>query len=656
MSNKRRRQDDGPAGALPVKGLPGWKYETDPDDVLDATNRISLCSGSGPISKLKLQITFQRSLPQYFLLGVNVLQSNSNTTDQQPVPVQLHVVLDAHTQPGIVPWLTIKKAQKLLGAGAVVSVNGNIVQDVYGSAAAAPHPFTHSSTTPTPPKKNIVLLATHLTLTGAIPTTPYLARLLCLPLKSRQRLFSTPNSLLNLTSALRPCTVTNCVALLKICAHAVGIGKQGTLFKNHTLAKLRDDICCSQGWHRGPRKTPSTSARTWGSLLRLEARWCTASDGDDASCQSSAVAAAAAAAAAAQSVTKEDDQMTHHQPPTPHLIYGHHDVDPALNIPDANDTKRMQYINERKRPQVKWMVDCVQRLMLQYEAREEDSNAVPASGSPPGLSGTDIPVRIVDIGGGRGDLAMAIAAFFNNSNHCSRNIHVTVIDMNQNSLDAGRQRATAAGLSQVMSFELCDVTDTLQVQSLLAPTSRLGGPVALVVGLHCCGGLTEAAIELAITARCNFCVCSCCFCSNPSLNTLARRADATVGQQCGRSDRRSGGRSSGSGGSSGSGNTTTITTTTGSETPTPDPTAEMVHMVDRKIVAALASSTKLKEGQHRAMRAINAMRLAAARAAFLERKFTCRLDTHQETFPSHFSVQNRVLIGEVFSGIDLHES
>ena len=49
--------------------------------------------------------------------------------------------------------------------------------------------------------------------------------------------------------------------------------------------------------------------------------------------------------------------------------------------------------------------------------------------------------------------------------------------------------------------------------------------VAVVIGLHCCGGLSEASVELA--AECNaaagFCVCTCCFCSNPELATLTNK-------------------------------------------------------------------------------------------------------------------------------------
>jgi hypothetical protein len=47
----------------------------------------------------------------------------------------------------------------------------------------------------------------------------------------------------------------------------------------------------------------------------------------------------------------------------------------------------------------------------------------------------------------------------------------------------------------------------------------------LVFGLHCCGGLTEAALELACRHSAAFAVVSCCFRSLPALASLSRTAD-----------------------------------------------------------------------------------------------------------------------------------
>ena len=588
-AHKRRRMD--PVQA--IKGLPGWKVQTNPEDVLNATNKSSLTNGIGPIAQLKLQIREVHDLPEYFLLGAIVLQTCPATIQH------VNVVLNTTTQENIIPWLTVKTARKLLGVGAIVSVDGTVVNDI----------STSTGTVESPPNTSTIVAST-LNLTGVVPTTPYLARLLCLPIKARQLLFGSTNDLINLTIALRPCSIARCTSLLHLCSHAKATGHQNKLFKNKQLAKLCQEICRSQGWSRGPRKKPPTSTRTWEALLRLERRWCTESDGDDESCQPATPGGGGGGGGGEDG--GDDD---HHQ----HLMYGTHDVDPSLNIPNPNDAKRLKYINERKRPQVKWMVDCAMRLLNTH---------APANGTKMNSS---FPIRVVDVGGGRGDLAMAVAAAFLAMGNNLLQVHVTVIDINQQSLDAGCQRAKAAGLAHAMSFVLCDVTDSVQVEELLLPNDRVGA-VALVFGLHCCGGLTEAAIELAMTARCHFCVCSCCFCSNPMLNTLSRRADEIV-------------KSNGNG--------------TGGETGE-NTAAERLHIEDRKIVATLASSTTKQEGQHRAMRAINALRLAAAKAAFVEGNAGEEktdtgtgtgtgtvLETHQETFSSQFSVQNRVLVGRI---------
>ena len=97
------------------------------------------------------------------------------------------------------------------------------------------------------------------------------------------------------------------------------------------------------------------------------------------------------------------------------------------------------------------------------------------------------------------------------------------------------------------------------------------------------------------------------------------------------------------------------------------------HVKDREAIAALAVSTQML-GQHRAMRALNAMRLVVAESVFEQHTLgqkrhqqeadeqsrqtrpqsaqSRRLRTWQESFPVFFSVQNRVLVGRVVGGGD----
>ena len=71
-----------------------------------------------------------------------------------------------------------------------------------------------------------------------------------------------------------------------------------------------------------------------------------------------------------------------------------------LHLPEGEQTRskslsRRGYVRERKRPQVLWMLGLLHALGRQILER-----AAPA----------ELPLTIVDVGGGRGDLALAIAA------------------------------------------------------------------------------------------------------------------------------------------------------------------------------------------------------------------------------------------------------
>jgi hypothetical protein len=114
---------------------------------------------------------------------------------------------------------------------------------------------------------------------------------------------------------------------------------------------------------------------------------------------------------------------------------------------------RTDYLHGKKRPQVSWMVT----ELLAMVARARDA------GRPIG--------RIADIGGGRGDLALCVA-------QAMPRVQVTVIDTNIKSLDASCVLACAAA-----------------------------SDVALV-GLHACGGLTDAILGLAVGAKDQMSVCS----------------------------------------------------------------------------------------------------------------------------------------------------
>ena len=132
-AHKRRRMDDAPHPA--IKGLPGWKIQTSPEDELNATNKSSLTKGIGPIAQLKLQINATNDLPEYFLLGATVLQTCPTNLD-----LRVQVVLNTTTQENIIPWLTVKTARKLLGVGAIISIDGAVVNDISTSTGTVESP------------------------------------------------------------------------------------------------------------------------------------------------------------------------------------------------------------------------------------------------------------------------------------------------------------------------------------------------------------------------------------------------------------------------------------------------------------------------------------------------------------------------------------
>lgn len=185
---------------------------------------------------------------------------------------------------------------------------------------------------------------------------------------------------------------------------------------------------------------------------------------------------------------------------------------------------RADYLHGKKRPQVEWMLtkicaiveDCTSTMHSQ--AREQLSTPM-AEGSEACQSVSvreETPRRrlqIVDVGGGRGDLALCVAQALP---YCD----VTVIDTNAKSVADGAARAAVTGLQNIRF--ICD--DAAQ--------AGLRAPPDLLIGLHACGGLTDLILQLATTPRLkhtsadgddsgvafpSFVVVPCCFNKHPEL-------------------------------------------------------------------------------------------------------------------------------------------
>lgn len=167
----------------------------------------------------------------------------------------------------------------------------------------------------------------------------------------------------------------------------------------------------------------------------------------------------------------------------------HHD-DMPLNIPEApvgdempvgkGSRTREDYIRNKKIPQVRWMVRRIKDLYMNDKKRGP-------------------PKHILDVGGGRGDLSTALAVAFPTS-------QMTVVDLNQPSLDAGKEYAQSIGCGDRINFVLADMVDFAQQQQ-----AKNSPNIDLVVALHACGDLSDFAISFAIKVDATFVVCPCCY-------------------------------------------------------------------------------------------------------------------------------------------------
>jgi len=156
--------------------------------------------------------------------------------------------------------------------------------------------------------------------------------------------------------------------------------------------------------------------------------------------------------------------------------------------------------------------------------------------------------HVLDIGGGRGDLAVLIAQTFPHT-------LVTVVDANVSSLRQGkafakrcgeevyrRIRFVCARFEANFSFEgvhilsdadlqepeqehSCTIEKTEQSISMHTTSSETASTAArvpavyvdvdVVVALHACGGLSDLALHYAATKPCRFLVCPCCYLKTP---------------------------------------------------------------------------------------------------------------------------------------------
>lgn len=123
---------------------------------------------------------------------------------------------------------------------------------------------------------------------------------------------------------------------------------------------------------------------------------------------------------------------------------------------------------------------------------------------------------VIDIGGGRGDLAINLARLL-------PSVSVHVVEVNTPSLVDAEKAANRLGPSVASrcSFREEDVTELFSAPSLGTGTQNV-----VLVGLHACGGLTDAILALARRYHVAFLCCPCCFLKFTNLRSLAHASDA----------------------------------------------------------------------------------------------------------------------------------
>merc|ERR1719195_1225809 len=134
------------------------------------------------------------------------------------------------------------------------------------------------------------------------------------------------------------------------------------------------------------------------------------------------------------------------------------DAHPLLNLiePDRKSRRGPQLLREyahgKKAPQVSWFISQLRHIIEALPVQTDMGNI--AGETAGNVKQGQLPtVHVLDIGGGRGDLAICVATVFRD--RC----HVTVVDCNSQSLSQGRERAAALGLDKGMTWLSCGITD-----------------------------------------------------------------------------------------------------------------------------------------------------------------------------------------------------
>ena len=143
----------------------------------------------------------------------------------------------------------------------------------------------------------------------------------------------------------------------------------------------------------------------------------------------------------------------------------------------------------KKKPQLEWMLGQIDKVIRSH----------PEFGRR--------PLRVVDVGGGKGSLSNLLAESFG-----EELVVVQVVDISQSAIRNGQMRAMRRGLGNIR-YDAQDAT-TLDVSG-----------VDVVVALHACGALSDVALGHASREGAGYVITPCCFRSNPQLRVGTETVD-----------------------------------------------------------------------------------------------------------------------------------
>lgn len=232
-----------------------------------------------------------------------------------------------------------------------------------------------------------------------------------------------------------------------------------------------------------------------------------------------------------------------------------------------------------KRPQLQWMTNQIIEVVQSH----------PLFGQR--------PLKILDIGGGRGHLANYLASRLGEE---VANVHV--IDIDSRTVRNGAKEAKQRSLN--VQYEVGDAT-----KLFVTAKGDIENNYDVVIALHACGGLTDVALAFATTNKAALVVTPCCFHSNLHLNVPEINDDGSLSQNM-------------------------------------VPAFEWLG-VSESDLDTIQLAAELQGDRKTSSRAIHI--ICALRSAAILRHHSSSFDVKIKTFPISFSTRNHCLVGS-FSG------